>query len=95
MNKRHLKGLLALNAALLLALGLTALAPERAPAQLGGSGGEFLMVAGDTRQRNQQQVVYILEKNTGMLAAGLFSSNNNNWEWIDARPVRAEGGRGR
>lgn len=86
MNKRSLAGLILINAVLLASLVVTAFSPAPAQAQF-GAGGQYLMIAGDVVGRDAQAAVYIIELQTGRVAAVLFNGSNNTLEFIAGRNV--------
>ena len=97
MTQRSLAALILLNVVLLAGLVVVGFAPQPAQAQLGG-GGQYLMIAGKTAQRQSQSVVYVLNVRTAQVAALLYRSADNRVEPIDGRDIRndlggARGGR--
>jgi len=89
MNPRSLAALVLLNVVLLAALIVTTFSPQPAEAQLGG-GGQYLMIAGKSAQRENQAVVYVLNVRTSQIAALLYSSSDNRVEAIDGRDIRQD-----
>ncbi len=87
MNKRSLAGLILINAVLLAALVVTGFAPEPAQAQFGGSGGQYLMIAGDATGRDAQAAVYIADLRSGKVVAVMFNGSNDKLELIAGRDV--------
>ena len=85
MNKQSLGALIALNVVLLAALIVVNLAPQRATAQ-GFGRAQYIMVAGDVVGRSEQ-VVYVIEVNSGRVAALLFNGSNNTREILDGRNI--------
>jgi len=86
-RKRTLAGLLALNACLIVALGVASFIPEPAEAQLGGGGGEYMMVAGAVKGRNQQSGIYVLELRTQRMLGLFFNSNSDQFELIGGQDL--------
>lgn len=86
MNKRSLAGLILINAVLLASLIVTGFSPAPAQAQFVG-GGQYLMIAGDVTGRDAQAAVYIVELQTGRIAAIMFNGSNNTLEIIAGRNV--------
>ena len=82
MNKRSLGALVALNAALLVGLVLTSMAPQAAQAQKLGARAEYLMVSGQTAIRKQQAAIYVVEISSGKIAAAFVNTGNESIEWI-------------
>lgn len=98
MNRRSLAALILINAVLFAALAVTSLTPP-AYGQL-GLGGNFMMIAGQIRGRNNQNVVYVIDQQSSQMVALIFNSSNNKFEYIggrrisdDARNAPAGGGR--
>lgn len=97
MNRRSLSVLIVLNVVLLAAIALTLGPVPKAQAQLGG--GSYLMIAGNTSQA-QQQVVYVMDTQTGRVAGFTVNSANKKVQVIGTRTVtddlkRGTGGRDR
>ena len=90
MNKRSLAGLILINAVLLASLVVTAFSPAPAQAQFGGSGGQYLMIAGDVTGRSQQAAVYIIDMQSGKVVAVFFNGSNNSLEFVAGRDVRKD-----
>lgn len=86
MNKRSLAGLILINAVLLASLVVTAFSPAPAQAQF-GSGGQYLMIAGEVVGRDAQAAVYIVELQSGRVAAVMFNGSNKTLEVIAGRNV--------
>lgn len=85
MTQRSLAVLIVLNAVLLAAIALTFGPVQKAEAvQLGG--GSYLMLAGNTTG-GSQQVVYIMDTQTGRLAALTVNSGNKRVELVGGRKV--------
>jgi len=82
MNKRSLGALVALNAALLVGLVTISIAPQPAQAQKLGARAEYLMVSGGSATRKQQAAIYIVELNTGKIAAAYVNTGNDSIEWV-------------
>ncbi|MEM6550510.1 MAG: hypothetical protein AAF750_00020 [Planctomycetota bacterium] len=101
MNARVLSVLVVVNAMLLAALTLVwhdTSTPAPAEAQF-GSGSNFTMVSGTPRS-GDRDVVYVIELNSGKLAAFTFSAASRKFNQIDVRSLqddlqRAGGGGGR
>lgn len=86
MNKRSLAGLILVNAVLLASLVVTALGPAPARAQF-GTGSQYLMISGTVTGRDSQAAVYIVELQSGRVAAIMFNGSNNTLEIIAGRNV--------
>jgi hypothetical protein len=86
MNKRSLGALVALNIALLVALAVVALVPQPAAAQAGFVRSQYITVAGDASGR-QEQAIYVIEINTGKIAALIYNSGNKSLDAIDGRSI--------
>ena len=84
MNKRSLGALIALNIALLVGLLAAVLSPQQASGQ-NFVKAQYLMIAGNIQARDQQAMVYIIEMNSGRMAAVLFNSANKNLDVVDGR----------
>jgi hypothetical protein len=93
MNKRSLAGLILINAVLLASLVVASFSPAPAQAQLGGSGGEYLMISGAVTGRTAQAAVYIIELRSGRVAAIMFNGDNNEIEVIAGRNVSNDANR--
>ncbi len=93
MTQRSLAGLILINAVLLASLVVAAFSPEPAQAQLGGGGGQYLMIAGNVTGRDSQAAVYIIELRSGRIAAIMFNGSNNNLEIVAGRNVSEDANR--
>jgi hypothetical protein len=87
MNKRSLAGLILINAVLLASLVVTAFSPEPAQAQFSPTGGQYIMIAGDVTGRDAQAGVYIVDMQSGKVAAIMFNGSNKKLEIIGGRDV--------
>jgi len=85
VNRRSLAALVLINAVLLSALAVTTLTPP-AHAQFGGAG-SFMMIAGQPRGRDNQNVIYIIDQQTSQMVAMMFNSSNNKFEYIGTRRI--------
>lgn len=97
MTQRSLSVLIVLNVVLLAAIALTFGPTNKAQAQLGGGGGEYLMLAGNSGGL-PQQVIYILDKRSGNLAAITINSANGKVDLVGKRELAKDlktGGQGR
>lgn len=75
MNAKHLGGLVALNAVLLLALGVLSFAPESADAQIGADRpADYVMVGGRTRGQINNSI-YITDVNNALMVAITYDIN--------------------
>lgn len=99
MTQRSLAVLVILNAMLIAAIAMTfGATTQEANAQGIGGGGSYLIIAGNTQQREQQAVVYVMQVNTGRVAAFLVNSANGDVTVVGARNIAndlQEGGGGR
>ena len=99
MTQRSLAVLVILNAVLIAAIAMTfGATTQEANAQGIGGGGSYLIIAGNTQQREQQAVIYVMQVNTGRVAAFLVNSANGNVDVVGARDLARdlngdEGGR--
>ena len=89
MNKRSLGALIVLNVVLLAALLIVSVSPRPAQAQFGTSV-DYVMIAGQTAARNNQNVVYIVDTRSQRMAALLFQSANNTLDFIAVRDLSAD-----
>jgi hypothetical protein len=96
MNGKSLGGLVVLNVALLFVLGLLSFSPQQAEAQLGGRGGDYIMVAGTTPGKTAS-TLYVTELNSGTMLAVVYDASARALVPVGARKVSAdfEGGAGR
>ena len=86
MNKRSLGALIVLNLVLVVAIAVVSLSPQPAAAQLGGIN-DYVMIAGQVSDRNNQNVVYIVQTNTQRMIAVIFNSSNNTFDVIAGRDL--------
>ncbi|MCC7193627.1 MAG: hypothetical protein IT444_12700 [Phycisphaeraceae bacterium] len=86
MNKRSLGALIALNIVLVVALALVSFLPQPAAAQAFGRA-QYIMVAGSAVGRELESVIYIIELNTGRVAAIIFRGSDNTFEPIAGRNI--------
>lgn len=86
MNQRSLATLIAINAVLMAALVVTVFNPAPARAQF-AAGNQYLMIAGLAPQRSDQSVTYIVDMRTSRMIVALYSSANQNLEFITGRIV--------
>ena len=93
MNRRSLGALIALNLALTAALALVTLStPAPAQAQLGAMRAQYTMIAGAASGRDNQQMIYIIEINTGRVMAAFFNTANNQVEVMATRDLGGDVG---
>ena len=92
--KRALSALIALNVVLLLALAVVNLLPTEAQAQGLAPGGDYIMIAGQVKGRNQQDAVYIVELRSAQVAAVMYNSNSDQLEVIATRDLTNDVGAG-
>ncbi len=81
MNKRLLHGLVALNVALLLALGWLTFAPDSAHAQFGGGAGDYVMVGG-ARNGVTPDTIYVTDLTSGVIIGFEPKSRGRNGELV-------------
>lgn len=86
MTQRSLAALIAINAVLLAALVVSLFNPAPAMAQFGG-GHQYLMIAGKSPIRNDQALIYVIDRRTSRVVALLFNSANNHFEPVAGRIV--------
>ena len=89
MNRRFMRFLVGINAALLAALWVVGYATEPASAQLGGRG-EYVMVSGQATASPDLAAVYLLEMRSQSLAVFTFDSRTNKLDLIDTRQVGSD-----
>lgn len=85
MNGKSLTALIVLNVVLLGGLLLTA-ASEPAYAA-GARSGDYAMIAGETRGRTGEEVIYIIEQRSSRMAALIYRSANQTWETLGGRII--------
>ena len=90
MNRRSLASLILLNAVLLAALVVSSLTPP-AEAQF-GAGASYMMIAGQTRGRSNQDVVYVVDMQSSQMVAMMFNSSNNRFEYFATRRIADDAG---
>lgn len=86
MNAKHLGGLIALNAVLLIALGVLSFLPQEAEAQAGGGRADYVMVAGETRGQ-VNSTVYITDVNNRLMVAVTYDMNRRALVPIAGRSI--------
>lgn len=86
MNQRSLATLIAINAVLLAAVVVTVFSPTPAQGQF-GPGNQYLMIAGQAPQRDNQSLVYIIELRTSRMISVLYNSGNEQLEFVATRVV--------
>jgi hypothetical protein len=52
-----------------------------------GAGGQYLMIAGDVTGRDSQAAVYVIEMQSGRVAAVMFNASNNTLEFVAGRNI--------
>lgn len=88
MNKRSLGALVVLNLVLLAAVLVVSLTPTPVSAQgLGGRGGNFVMIAGQVKGREQQAGIYILDLNRAIIHWVFYNSNNQRLDHVASREI--------
>ncbi len=90
MNRKSLGVLLVLNLVLIASLAVVSLTPAPAQAQLGGRGGNYVMIAGPLRGRAQQSGVYVLDLARGQMAWVIYNSDTGKPELVARRDVGAD-----
>jgi hypothetical protein len=92
MNQRSLTALIAINVVLLTALvfSVTVFTPQLAQAQFGGNN-QYLMISGAVVGREQQNAIYIINRNTSRMVAILFNTANDKMDFIDGRDIKKDG----
>jgi hypothetical protein len=93
MNHRSLASLIVINAVLLAALVVTVSSPAPAQAQLGGIGGQYMMIAGNVTGREAQAAVYIIDMRTSNVIAVMFNGSNNTLEFVAGRDISQDAAR--
>lgn len=86
MNQRSLATLIAINAVLLVAVVVSVFSPAPAMAQFGG-GNQYLMIAGQAPQRQNQSLVYVIDLRSSRIITVLYNSGNQRLELIAGRVV--------
>lgn len=87
MNAKHLGGLVALNAVLLIALGTLSLTSGDAEAQIGaGRPPDYVMVAGQTRGAVNNSI-YITDINNALMVAITYDLNRQALVAVGGRSV--------
>jgi len=93
MNHRSLASLIVINAVLLAALVVTVFSPAPAKAQFGGTGGQYMMIAGDVTGRDAQAAIYIIDMQTSRVVAVMFNGSNNTLEFVAGRDISQDAAR--
>ena len=95
MNRRSLAGLMVLNAALLLVLGVLCLTPEPAQAQgLGAGRGDYFMIAGLVTGQTTG-AIYVLDITSARMVAVTYDQNQRRLVTLGARDINQDLGGGR
>ena len=76
MNRQTLRALVVLNIVLLAALLLVTVVPQPASAQLRGRD-VYTMVSGQTKDRDSQNLVHVVNLTTGRVVALIYESEND------------------
>lgn len=87
--QKKLSGLVVLNAVLLLVLGVFCLTPQSAEAQLGGRGGDYLMIAGQT-QGQTTSTVYIIDLESAKMIAVAYDTSAKALQVLAGRDVASD-----
>ena len=90
MNRKSLGALVALNAVLLMALIIVSLTPSRTQAQLGGAGGNYVMLAGESVGQKNMNAIYITELTTAKMVVVMFNGGNEKLEVIAGRDLKTD-----
>ncbi len=77
-RSKPLQALLALNLVLLAAVALVMLTPSPAPAQFAGV--QYIMVAGQSTGRTQQDSIYVIELNSARCISLFYNGSSDNVE---------------
>lgn len=88
--QRLFAALLVLNLLLLAGLAMTAFTPLPAEAQLGSGPQKFTMLSGAITGRNNQDVVYIVDTQTGNMIAAMYNGSNRTFDVIGHRSITAD-----
>ena len=91
MNQRSLAALVFLNLTLLVAIIVTVMPSSTITAQV-PSAGNFAMIATQTNTR-QQDIIYVLDKSTGQIAAFIYNGSINEFEIIGGRSIKKDAAR--
>jgi hypothetical protein len=90
MNRKTLQALIALNVVLLAAVAMIGLTPTPpAEAQRLGSTPEYMMVAGQTFDR-QEQTIYIVELSTARMLGVIYRGNDKQLEVVGGRELSVD-----
>ena len=85
MKRPPIVALIVVNACLLIGLGMLAFSPAPAQGQgIGRQGGNYVMIAGGVRGRDNQDVVYILDLDRQAIVGVMYDSNRG--QLIRTRP---------
>jgi len=87
MNHRSLASLIVINAVLIAALVVTVFSPAPAQAQFGGSGGQYMMIAGNVTGRDAQAAIYVIDMKSSRVIAVMFNGSNNTLEFVAGRDM--------
>lgn len=90
MNRKSLGALVALNAVLLMALIIVSLTPARTHAQLGGAGGQYVMLAGEAVGQRNMNAIYITELTSARMVVVMFNGGNEKLEVIAGRDLKTD-----
>jgi hypothetical protein len=90
MNRNSLGALVALNVVLLMALIIVSLTPSRTQAQLGGAGGNYVMLAGEVTGQKNMNAIYITELTSAKMIVVMFNGGNEKFEAIAARELKQD-----
>ena len=82
MNKRSLAALVFVNAVLLVALLFTSFSSDKAVAQSSrhATTGNYVMTAGYNKTKDKQQLIYIMDLNSGRLLSVKFDGVRDRFE---------------
>ena len=75
MNKRSVGSLIVVNIVLLAALLVATFLPQPAAAQMRGRG-EYAMISGMLKERNNYDAIYVIELSSGRVVAFTYESEN-------------------
>lgn len=99
MNRNSLGALVALNVVLLMALIIVSLTPATTHAQLGGAGGQYVMLAGEVTGQKNMNAIYITELSSAKMIVVMFNGGNEKLDVIAGRDLKqdvmAKPGKGR
>ena len=86
MNRASLSGLVVLNVVLVMTLAWLSFSPQPADAQIGGAGGNYIMIGGNTPGQTSD-TVYIVDVASSAIMAVAYTQGARNLEVLGARNI--------